>query len=54
LLPNISCRRAIEKLEVHTEPEKSIVDADQTIGVEEFSLLMLELKKIANVVGRKI
>jgi 3-deoxy-7-phosphoheptulonate synthase len=41
-------------VEVHTHPEKSIVDADQTISTGEFAKLMVDLKKIAAVNGRKI
>lgn len=41
-------------LEVHTEPEKSIVDADQTIGIPEFSSLIKELRGIAKVIGRSL
>lgn len=41
-------------IEVHTNPEKSVSDADQTISVKRFEKLMHELKLIANVIGRKV
>ncbi|MBD3164912.1 3-deoxy-7-phosphoheptulonate synthase [Candidatus Woesearchaeota archaeon] len=41
-------------LETHTHPEKSIVDADQTISTGEFRKLMQDLKKIARINERKI
>ncbi len=41
-------------IEVHTHPEKSIVDADQTISTTEFKLLIKELKQIAQINERKI
>jgi 3-deoxy-7-phosphoheptulonate synthase len=41
-------------IEVHTEPEKSLVDADQTISAKEFKQLMWDLRKIAAVNGRTI
>ena len=41
-------------IEVHTHPEKSIVDADQTISTRKFADLMKDLKKIAHINGRKI
>ena len=41
-------------IEVHTEPDKSLVDADQTIDTTDFSKLMSDLKKIASVLKRKI
>lgn len=41
-------------IEVHTHPEKSLVDADQTISTHQFSDLMKDLKKIASINGRKI
>ena len=41
-------------VEVHTHPERSIVDADQTIGTLEFTELVRTLRKIADINGRKI
>lgn len=41
-------------IEVHTDPEKSIVDADQTISTAEFRSLMDEVKLIAKVVGKRV
>ncbi|MEA2037879.1 MAG: 3-deoxy-7-phosphoheptulonate synthase [Nanoarchaeota archaeon] len=41
-------------LEVHTHPDKSVSDADQTIGIPAFAKLMRELNLIAKAVGRKI
>ncbi|MBI2559407.1 3-deoxy-7-phosphoheptulonate synthase [Candidatus Woesearchaeota archaeon] len=41
-------------IEVHTNPEKSVSDADQTISVSRFEKLMNELRLIANVIGRKV
>ena len=41
-------------LEVHTHPEKAIVDADQTRSTRQFRELMADLKKIARINERKI
>lgn len=41
-------------IEVHTHPEKSVIDADQTISTREFRELMGDLKKIALINGRKV
>jgi len=41
-------------IEAHTHPEKSIVDADQTLSTNDFEKLMKSLKQIAGVIGRKI
>lgn len=41
-------------LEVHHKPEVALCDGPQSLHLEEFSELMLELHKIANAVGRKI
>ncbi len=41
-------------LEVHTQPEHSIVDADQTISTVQFRKLMKDLKQIAKINERKI
>ena len=41
-------------IEVHTNPEKSISDADQTISTKRFDKLMEELKLMADAIGRKI
>jgi 3-deoxy-7-phosphoheptulonate synthase len=41
-------------VEVHTDPDKSITDADQTISCESFAALMDELKPIADAIGRSM
>ncbi|MBI2101551.1 3-deoxy-7-phosphoheptulonate synthase [Candidatus Woesearchaeota archaeon] len=41
-------------IEVHTNPEKSVSDADQTISTKRFENLMRELKLIASAIGRKV
>ena len=41
-------------IEVHTNPKKSVSDADQTISTKRFEKLMEELKLIASAIGRKI
>ena len=41
-------------IEVHTNPEKSVSDADQTISTKRFEKLMGELKLIASAIGRKV
>ena len=41
-------------IEVHTHPEKSIVDADQTISTSEFRKIMVDIKNIARINERKI
>jgi 3-deoxy-7-phosphoheptulonate synthase len=39
-------------VEVHTDPDKSMTDADQTISTEKFAELMDELKPIATAIGK--
>jgi 3-deoxy-7-phosphoheptulonate synthase len=41
-------------LEVHYKPEDALCDGPQSLHLDEFSELMLELHKIANAVGRKM
>jgi 3-deoxy-7-phosphoheptulonate synthase len=41
-------------IEVHTNPERSVSDADQTISTKKFAKLMEELKLVAGAIGRKI
>ena len=41
-------------IETHCDPENAIVDADQTIDLDEFAKLMKQLDAIAKVIGRKI
>ncbi|MBS3135365.1 3-deoxy-7-phosphoheptulonate synthase [Candidatus Woesearchaeota archaeon] len=41
-------------LEVHTHPEKSVSDADQTISTEDFGKLMHELKDLSRAIGRTL
>jgi 3-deoxy-7-phosphoheptulonate synthase len=41
-------------IEVHTDPEKSLVDADQTISTSEFKELVEVLRKIARINEREI
>ncbi len=41
-------------IEVHTDPDKSITDADQTISCEAFASLMDEIKPIATAVGKSL
>lgn len=41
-------------VEVHPEPEKALSDGAQSLTIEEFSSLMEKVKKIAQVVGRKV
>lgn len=41
-------------IETHSDPEKSIVDGPQTISLEEFGILMKELKPVAEAVGREM
>ena len=41
-------------IEVHTNPEKSVSDADQTISTKRFEKLMGELKLIAGAIGRRV
>jgi 3-deoxy-7-phosphoheptulonate synthase len=41
-------------IEVHYKPEEAICDGYQSLNIEEFELLMSDLKKIAWAVGREI
>jgi 3-deoxy-7-phosphoheptulonate synthase len=41
-------------MEVHYHPEEAKCDGTQSLNLEEFDLLMIELKKIALAIGRKI
>jgi 3-deoxy-7-phosphoheptulonate synthase len=41
-------------MEVHNNPEKAICDGYQSLNLDEFTLLMTDLKKIAQAVGREI
>lgn len=41
-------------IETHFSPDESVSDADQTIDLEEFSLLMKEVDKVARAIGRKL
>ena len=41
-------------LEVHNNPELALCDGHQSLSLDEFTLLMADLKKIASAVGREI
>jgi 3-deoxy-7-phosphoheptulonate synthase len=41
-------------MEVHYKPEEAICDGYQSLNLDEFDLLMADLKKIAQAVGREI
>jgi len=41
-------------IEVHLNPEEALCDGEESIKPEKFQLLMVELKKIAEVIGREI
>jgi 3-deoxy-7-phosphoheptulonate synthase len=41
-------------VEVHHDPEKALCDGYQSLSPDEFALLMTDLKKISNAVGRTI
>jgi len=41
-------------MEVHYKPEEAICDGHQSLDLNEFALLMTDLKKIAQAVGREI
>ena len=41
-------------MEVHYNPESALCDGNQSLSLDEFYLLMTDLKKIANAVGRDI
>jgi 3-deoxy-7-phosphoheptulonate synthase len=41
-------------MEVHFDPEQALCDGQQSLSLEEFSLLMSQLRKIATAVDREI
>ena len=41
-------------MEVHYHPEEAICDGYQSLNLDEFSLLMTDLRKIAQAIGREI
>jgi 3-deoxy-7-phosphoheptulonate synthase len=41
-------------IEVHANPEEALCDGEESIKPEKFQLLMIELRKIADVIGREI
>ena len=41
-------------IEVHPNPKAALSDGSQSLNIENFSLLMDEIKKLANLMGRKI
>jgi len=41
-------------MEVHFNPEEALCDGYQSLSLDEFDLLMADLKKIAQAVGREI
>jgi 3-deoxy-7-phosphoheptulonate synthase len=41
-------------VEVHTDPEASVVDAAQTIGCDEFQSIMDQVRKVAAAIGRTV
>lgn len=41
-------------IDVHPEPQKSLVDPDQALNFEQFTALLQDLKKIAEAVGRTL
>jgi len=41
-------------MEVHYNPESALCDGNQSLSLDEFYMLMTDLKKIANAVGRDI
>jgi 3-deoxy-7-phosphoheptulonate synthase len=41
-------------MEVHYNPETALCDGQQSLSLDEFALLMTDLKKIAAAIGRKI
>jgi 3-deoxy-7-phosphoheptulonate synthase len=41
-------------MEVHYDPERALCDGNQSLSLDEFNLLMTDLKKIAQAVGREI
>ena len=41
-------------LEVHCRPEEALCDGKQSLSLDEFDLLMVELRNLAQVIGRRI
>jgi 3-deoxy-7-phosphoheptulonate synthase len=41
-------------MEVHYHPEKALCDGNQSLSLEEFSMLMTDMRKVAGAVGRDI
>ena len=41
-------------IEVHYKPEEALCDGQQSLSPDEFARLMVDLKKIAQAVGREI
>ena len=41
-------------MEVHYKPEEALCDGFQSLSLDEFDLLMADMKKIAHAIGRKI
>src|ERR1035437_1607353 len=41
-------------LEVHYRPEEALCDGKQSLSLDEFDLLMVELRNLAQVIGRRI
>ena len=41
-------------LEVHCRPEEALCDGNQSLSLDEFDLLMVELRNLAQVIGRRI
>jgi 3-deoxy-7-phosphoheptulonate synthase len=41
-------------IEVHNDPDKALSDGPQALLPEQFSDLMVQIKRIAEVIGRKI
>lgn len=41
-------------MEVHYKPEEALCDGFQSLSLDEFDLLMADMKKIAKAIGRKI
>ncbi|MEM0201081.1 MAG: 3-deoxy-7-phosphoheptulonate synthase [Candidatus Micrarchaeaceae archaeon] len=42
------------EIEVHNDPENALSDKEQQLTLEEFELLMIDLKNVAESIGRKI
>lgn len=41
-------------MEVHYKPEEALCDGHQSLSPDEFSILMADLRKVANAIGREI